>query len=99
MAAGAQHATKPSGRLQIGPRLTPATKEILDQACQARMLSVSELVEQALLAYLAPTAKTEEAQGIPQTLATIQARVDDMYTALGIVLTLLTPKAPEQEPE
>ncbi len=99
MADVSQHATKPGGRMQIGPRLTPATKELLDQACQARMLSVSELVEQALLAYLAPAAEAEQTPGIAQTLATLQARVDDMHTALGIVITLLTPKAPEQEPE
>jgi len=94
-----QNATKPGGRLQIGPRLTPATKELLDQACATRMLSVSELVEHALLAYLTPTAEAEQTQGIAQTLATLQARVDDMHTALGIIMTLLTPKAPEPEPE
>jgi hypothetical protein len=85
--------------MQIGPRLTSATKELLDQACQARMVSVSEVVEHALLAYLAPTAEAEQTPGIAQTLATLQARVDDMHTALGIVITLLTPKAPEKNPE
>lgn len=99
MADVAQQAAKPGGRLQIGPRLTPATKELLDQACTTRMLSVSELVEQALLAYLASPAEAEQTPGIAQTLATLQARVEDIHTALGIVITLLTPKAPEQEPE
>ena len=85
--------------MQIGPRLTPATKELLDEACATRMLSVSEVVEHALLAYLAPAVETEQTPGIAQTLATLQARVEDMHNALGILITLLTPKAPEQAPE
>ena len=65
MADVSQQAAKPGGRLQIGPRLTPATKELLDQACATRMLSVSELVEHALLAYLArnPLCQCDENDG------------------------------------
>src|SRR5947209_7153165 len=99
MAESTQHATKPGVRLQIGPRITPPTKELLDQACATRVLSVSDVVEQALVAYLAPAVETEQTPEIAQTLATLQARMEDMHNALGIIITLLTPKAPEPEPE
>jgi len=99
MAEDSQNAAKSGGRIQIGPRLTPATKERLDQVCRDHLVSVSDVVERALVAYLTTDAEPGAPQGMAQTLATLQARVEDMYKALGILITLLTPKAPEKEPE
>jgi len=90
---------KAGGRIQIGPRITPPTKDRLDQVCRDHLVSVSDVVELALVAYLTPDAEPGAPQDMAQTLATLQARVEDMHKALGMVITLLTPKAPEKELE
>lgn len=82
----------PTVRTQIGPRITPSTKVLLDQAVADKFGSVSDLVDAALVRYLTPATDGADPQAlfeklleIEQTLATFGHAISTLKEkSLGI---------------
>jgi hypothetical protein len=89
-------------RLQIGARITAATKERLDAACAAQGRSMSDLVDDALVAYLtaAGADRGGERGATPQLIAALQALVAELRTTMQTLTMALTPPPrPPSQPE
>ena len=94
-----------SGRQQIGPRILPETRAMLEDACRERHCSVSELVEQALQAFLTPVTEDEalhqlviQQREILDTVQDMQGLLQQFLTLLG-ALPLTQASAPAAPPE
>ena len=74
-----------TGRTQIGPRLTPVTKVLLDEAMVERNATVSEIVEEALQRYLRPDDMMDQ--------QTIYAKLVEVEHAVKAILEVLTQQA------
>ena len=102
-----------TGRTQIGPRITPATKELLDRRCEEGSVSVSDVVEMALRRCLSEekgsidlTDMWDKVEALEETFLKriaaqqneITALQQEMHRMLTQLLTGLQALAPTKEP-
>ena len=91
--AGARANKTSTGRQQIGPRITPATKELLERHCEERLMSISDLVEEALARYLAPDDTIVDPARLWQKLTQMDKTLTEIGACVEIIGTLLATEA------
>lgn len=84
-------------RTQIGPRLSPETKALLDTACQEGRGSVSDIVDEALRQYLAPD-DTADPRTLFHKLREMEATLSSMMDLLQAIVEHLKHTAADEPP-
>ena len=84
---------------QINPRISAMARDLLQQACEARGCSQSDLVESALTAFLTQTGEGEHQTLVLQQLTVLEETLTGIVGLLQTVIARLEGQVSAPEPE
>lgn len=86
-------------KVQVNPQITASTRELLKQACQQHGKAQGDIIEEALLAYLAPAAGDSTLTRLAAEQAQLGVLVREVHAIVGELLGALAGSVPPTVPE
>lgn len=85
-------------KVQVNPQITASTRDLLKLACQQHGKAQGDIIEEALLAYLAPAAGDSTLTRLAAEQAQLGVLVREVHAIVGELLSALGGPAPLTQP-